>query len=200
MPHPHTLNTYYTYGDFQTWQEQQKQTNNKNNPGYFLPTQAGGEHGDRSSVYTWQQVAASKYEWNRPLTIQGSMTPWTPASASTPKKKFYSRSLFPPSHSGFSLLSLDMVTHRWNRLLCEQSALGSCFTEISRHNVCAVTAAQQAWADILHPIPCPAHGPGFPDCCPKASGNGTGSQLRGQEKEGVLSFPSPVPPPPSPMT
>lgn len=109
------------------------------------------------------------------------------ASASTPEKQFYSHSLFPPSHRGFSLLSLDMVTHRWNRLPWEQSARGSCFTKISRHNVCPVTAAQRTWVDILRPIACTAHGPEFPHCCPKATGNGTGSQLRRQEKEGVVS-------------
>lgn len=115
------------------------------------------------------------------------------------QKKFYSYSLFLPSSSGFSSLSLDRVPHRWNWLPCEQSAGCSCFTKISRHDVCPVTAAQRTWADILHPIPCTAHAPEFSDCCPKATGNGTGSRLHGQEKEGALFAPLPCPSPSPPQ-
>lgn len=92
--------------------------------------------------------------------LQESIPSQTPvwASASTPNKKFYSDRLFPLSNSGFFSLSLDMVTHRWNRLLCEQSARCSCFTKISRHNVCPVTAAQQTRLGrkscILSPVLC----------------------------------------------
>lgn len=90
----------------------------------------------------------------------------------------------------FSLLSLGPVTHRCNRLLCEQSAHCSCFTKISRHDVCPVTAAQQTGlGGNPASYPFTEQGPEFPDCCPKATGNGTGGLLLRQEKEGVSSLP-----------
>lgn len=50
------------------------------------------------------------------------------------------------------------------------------------------SSADEAWAEILHPIPCAVQGPEFPDCCPRATGSGLqvcgGLRLR-QEKGGV---------------
>lgn len=95
----------------------------------------------------------------------------------------------------FSLLSPGPATHRCNRLLCEQSAPCSCFTKISRHDVCPVAAAQQTGlGGNPASYPRTEQGPEFPDCCPKATGNGTGGLLLRQEKQGVSSlFPQPSP-------
>ena len=91
----------------------------------------------------WWSQSVNQTDLERLQESKPSPTPvWT--SASTPNKEFYSDRFFPQNTNGFSLLSLDMVSHRRNGLvLCEQSACCSCFTKIRRHNVCPVTAAQQ---------------------------------------------------------
>ena len=136
----------------------------------------------------WYQTEAA---W--PWKASGVKPTLTPVSASASRKKFYSESWLPLSSGGFSLLSLDMATHQWNRLLGEQSARCSCFTKISRHHVGPVTAARRlGWDGNPASYPCTVQGPAFPDCCPKAAGPGTGGLLLEQEKEGV-PFPQPSP-------
>lgn len=61
----------------------------------------------------------------------------------------------------------------------------SCFTKISRHHVCPVTAAQRlGWGGNPAAYQCTVQGPAFPDCCPKAAGHGMGGLVLEQEKEG----------------
>lgn len=77
----------------------------------------------------------------------------------------------------------------WARLPVDATGC-SCFTKISRHDVCPVAAAQQTGlGGNPASYPCTEQGPEFPDCCPKATGNGTGGLLLRQEKEGVSSLP-----------
>lgn len=184
-PHPHTLNCVLHLKDFQKLERTAKPQSNNKKPNRLLLTYrslgASMETGPRSlpgSTGRQPSVFHTDLETVRESILQLWLRPQPPVSL---LQRADSRRAAP-----WWFLSLCSL---WAQLPIDATGC-SCFTKISRHDVCPVAAAQQTGlGGNPASYPCTEQGPEFPDCCPKATGNGTGGLLLRQEKEGVSSLP-----------